>query len=173
MNLCHRIHHSGIHAAFSFVHLLLVLVICFDTLFLLPIWLLVLLTLLGSFSVPTSSLQLIHSFCFLLEFAHTCIKLDSLHNWLIILLRPIPSLSPPPPSPTNTHKSDTFKCLHRSKQIRHDLLSSRDTTLQGLPTRCEPKRSGCASGLQPNRQAKLPVCAVQWGFRISTPSFHP
>ena len=32
MNSCHRIHHSGIHAVFLFVHLLLVLVICFDTL---------------------------------------------------------------------------------------------------------------------------------------------
>ena len=37
---------------------------------------------------------------------------------------------------------------------------ARDTTLHGLPTRCEPKRSGRASRLQPNRQAKLPVCAV-------------
>ena len=37
-----------------------------------------------------------------------------------------------------------------------------ETTLQELPTRCEPKRSGRASRLQPNRQAKLPVCAVQW-----------
>ena len=33
---------------------------------------------------------------------------------------------------------------------------TRDTTLQGLPTRCEPKRSGRANRLQPNRQAKLP-----------------
>ena len=52
--------------------------------------------------------------------------------------------------------------------LRIDLY--RDTTLQGLPTRCEPKRSGRASRLQPNRQAKLPVCAVLWGFHTSTPS---
>ena len=41
------------------------------------------------------------------------------------------------------------------------VLPTRDTTLQGPPTRCEPKRSGRASRLQPNRHAKLPVCAVQ------------
>ena len=32
MNSCHRIHHSRIHAVFSFVPLLLVMAVCFDTL---------------------------------------------------------------------------------------------------------------------------------------------
>ena len=32
----------------------------------------------------------------------------------------------------------------------------------GTANSLEPKRSGRASRLQPNRQAKLPVCAVQW-----------
>ena len=77
MNSCH---HSGIHAVFSFVHLLLVLAICFDTLSLSC-----LLSLTDTFGIsfPISSLQLIHSLFFLLEFTHT--HASSLtYNWLIM-----------------------------------------------------------------------------------------
>ena len=70
MNSCHRIHHSGIYAVFSFVHLLLVLVMFWYS--------------LSCLSVISNSLGI--SFCFLLEFAHTCISL--LHNWCIMLLGP-------------------------------------------------------------------------------------
>ena len=64
-----------------------------------------------------------------------------------------------------------FQSCRLSRQ--NGAWSIRDTTLQGQPTRGEPKRSGRASRIQPNRQAKLPVCAVQWaGFHTSTPSLH-
>ena len=71
MNSCHRIHHSGIYAVFSFIHLLLVLVIRFDTLFLAC---LLSQTLLGSLSISWSS------------YTHAS---SLLHNWLIMLLGPV------------------------------------------------------------------------------------
>ena len=98
MNSCHRIHHSGIHAVFSFVHLLLVSVICFDTL------------------LPIYYLRLFWDLflCFLLELTHTCIKLDLLHNRLIMLLGPAHTH-------THTHTDVTPLGVYTDQ---NDLLSS-------------------------------------------------
>ena len=54
------------------------------------------------------------------------------------------------------------RCASTRFGRQRGVLWARDTTLQGLPTRCGLKRSGRASRLQSNRQAKLPVCAVPW-----------
>ena len=124
MNLCHRIHHSGIHAVYSFIHLFLVLVICFDALSLSPAYYLRLFWDLFPY-IQSSAYPL----CFLLDFTH-------LHQaWLITYLtHNVVRACTHTHTHTHTHMHtftracthacihthtcDTLKSLHRSKQIR-------------------------------------------------------
>ena len=76
---------------------------CCDTLFLLPVYYLWLFCDLFLY-IQSSAYPL----CFLLDFTHTCIKLDLLHNWLIMLWRPAHTHAH---THTRTHTSDTLKCI--------------------------------------------------------------